>query len=587
MNAKGQRVVVTPAERYEAPKDLWVVSTYFDSEGYENKLRALRAYISVMERSGIPMLLVEGSFGRRPFLLSESDRVLHVRCPSVMWQKERLLNFAIDHLPASCRKVAWLDTDIFFENPRWAVQTAKLLDDFPIVQPFDLALWLPKGATIFHGRGIAWSGFAAVAHNHPGLFLSGDFDRHGHTGYAWAARKDLIKRHSLYDRSIAGSGDHLMAHAMMGDLSSPCVTNSVGAANPFRDSFHAWARPFHQDVRSRVGFVRGAILHRWHGDRKKRSYYKRMVGLLARDYNPSLDVRVAPSGALEWTEHGAILGRWMKDYFTRRQEDGKPAPAEIIPRDRLKDLRRDAPGRLDEEIRPYAPLLGPFATLVAERSEDWTGAGLTPVLPNLVAAIILISLPASTETMELAEVLPATKDNEVWDNMPREGPGKSGFTPASSFWEQPFSVGSGRVSTELRWAAVPAPLRLFRSSRSRLRRGRNGVADSFESADSILEEILRAANRFMGMVSSQWKQMTPEGRWAALSAVSESQFAPLSEQLKARIRDPRWNDAPELKAASRRLRNRRAHSAGRESPTRNPYDAVVGPGSAVTGLDHV
>src|SRR5208283_616142 len=121
---------------------------------------------------------------------------------------------------------------------------------------------------------------------------SGDFDRHGHTGYAWAAWKDLILKHGLYDRSIAGSGDHLMAHAMMGDLSSPCVTNSVGAANPFRDSFHAWAKPFHSDVQSNVGFVRGAVLHRWHGDRKKRNYYKRMIGLLARDYNPSLDVTV-------------------------------------------------------------------------------------------------------------------------------------------------------------------------------------------------------------------------------------------------------------------------------------------------------
>jgi hypothetical protein len=323
---KKKQSTVTPARRYEAPRDLWVVSAYFDSQGYASKLRALQAYISVMERSRIPMLLVEGGFRRHPFLLPKSDHVLRVRCPSVMWQKERLLNLAIDHLPNSCRKIAWLDTDIFFENPRWAVETASLLDDFPIVQPFDLALWLPKGTMLFDGRGIAWSGFAAVAYNHPGLFLSGDFDRHGHSGYAWAARKELIQKHGLYDRSIVGSGDHLMAHAMMGDLSSPCVTNSVGAANAFRESFHAWAKPFARDVRTNVGFVRGAVLHRWHGDRKKRSYYKRMVGILARGYNPSLDVRVAASGGLEWTEHGAFLGRWMRDYFTRRQEDSRPGP---------------------------------------------------------------------------------------------------------------------------------------------------------------------------------------------------------------------------------------------------------------------
>ena len=583
---KRKHRAVISAELYDVPKDLWVVSAYFDSEGYTSKVRALRAYLAVMERSGIPMILVEGCFGRRPFMLPKSDQVLHIRCPSVMWQKERLINLAIDHVPSSCRKVAWLDTDIFFENPRWAVETANLLDNFPIVQPFDLALWLPPGAMIFRGEGIAWSGFAAVSHNHPGLFLSGDFDRHGHSGYAWAARKDLIRNHGLYDRSVVGSGDHLMAHAMMGDLSSPCVTNSVGAANPFRDSFHAWAKSFHQDVRSKVGFVRGAVLHRWHGERKKRRYYRRMVGLLARGYNPSLDVRVAPSGALEWTEHGAVLGRWMKDYFTGRQEDGRPGPVERVPWDRLENLRRDSPGRLDEVIRPFAPLLGPLATLVAEQSEDWIGAALTPVLPNLVAALILTRPSISVESMELAEWPPSTEAAAGTHNMKGDGMGSLGLSSAPfDVSGPPLSIDS-RMTGELSWVPVYAQSQSLGAS-SPFIRARHESTDSFETANLILEEILRVAKRSEEMISPQWKQMTPEGRWAALSSVSERRFVPLSEQLKSRIRDPRWNDAPELKVASRQLRNRRARLARHESPMRDPYDAVVGPGSAAAGLDDV
>jgi hypothetical protein len=302
---------------------------------------------------------------------------------------------------------------------------------------------------------------------------------------------------------------------MMGDLSSPCVTNSVGAANPFRDSFHAWAKPFHSDVQSNVGFVKGAVLHRWHGDRKKRYYYKRMVGLLAREYNPALDVTVAPSGALQWTEHGTPLKRWMKDYFTRRQEDGKPGPVGRVQWNVLNELRRDTPGQLDKVIQPFAPLLGPFATLVADQSKDWIEAGLTPVLPNLVATMILTS-------------------------------------PKSSAHQ-----------------------------------GCNKAADSFKIANSILEESLRSAKRFEETVFSQWKQMTSQARWAALSEMPESQFIALSEELNARIRDPRWNDAPELKAACRQLRKRRTRTASLESAVCNPYDAVVGPGSAVEGLDHV
>lgn len=506
---------ITSAERYDTPKDLWVVSTFFDSEGYESKLRALRAYLRSMEASGIPMVLVEGAFGKRQFLLPESDHILRVRCPSVMWQKERLLNVGIEHLPPSCRKVAWLDADIFFENPRWAVETSALLDKVPVVQPFDTALWLPKGTTRFRGRGIAWSGFAKVAQVHPGLFLSGDFDRHGHSGYAWAARRELLEKHGLYDRSVVGSGDHLMAHAMVGDFSSPCVTNSVGAANPFRDSLHTWAKPFYQDVRSRVGYVQGALLHRWHGDRKKRRYYKRMVGMLARGYSPERDVTIAPSGALEWTPHGAALGRWMKDYFTGRQEDGHPSPPEVVPWSYTDSLRSDRPSDFDTGLQPIAQLLGPLATLVSEQSETWIRYGLTPVLPNLVASMMLS--PSATFSLR--------------------NPGKT--------------------------------------------------ADPFPVASEVLNGFLSAVKQYKSHDGKSWDGMTPEERWATISGISPTLHAPLSEQLTIRVRDPRWNDAPELKSATRSLVKRRARLVARARTRPDPYDAVVGPGSGAKGLDHV
>ena len=505
---------IRPAERYATPEDLWVVSTFFDSEGYESKLRALRAYLRTMKASGIPMLLVEGAFGKKPFLLLESEHLLRVRCASVMWQKERLLNVGIERLPRSCRKVAWLDTDIFFENPEWAVETSGLLDKVPVVQPFDTALWLPKGTTRFRGRGIAWSGFAKVARLHPGLFLSGDFDRHGHSGYAWAARRELLSKHGLYDRSVVGSGDHLMAHAMVGDLSSPCVTNSVGAANPFRDSFHTWAKPFHQDVRSQMGFVKGAVLHRWHGDRKKRRYYKRMVGILARGYNPDSDVVVSPSGALEWTTQGATLGRWMKNYFAGRQEDEHPTPPGVVSWDTLDTLRADRPNPLDEAMETVSPLLGPFASLVSELSETWIEMGLTPVLPNLVASMLLSPQAHSHDRS-------------------------------------------------------------------------NGSSDTFLIARAVLDDALRSAKRYQRSHGATWKSMTPESRWAAASRVEAFIHAPLSDQLKARIRDPRWNDPPELRSATRNLTKRRTRAASRPRPQPDPYDAVVGPGSLAAGLDHV
>ncbi len=554
MSSKARPTIIRPAMRYTAPKDLWVVSTYFDSEGYSSKLRALRAYMATMERSGIPLLLVEGAFGKRPFLLPESDRVLHVRCPSILWQKERLLNIAIDHLPPSCMKVAWLDTDVFFENADWAVETASLLDEHPVVQPFDVALWLPKGTTAFRGKGLAWSGFAAASQRHPGLFLSGDFDRHGHSGYAWAARRELIAKHGLYDRSIVGSGDHLMAHVMMGDLWSPCVTNSVGAETAFRASLEDWGRPFHEDVRSDVGFISGALLHRWHGDRKKRRYYKRMVGLLARQYDPSLDVREAPSGALEWTEHGAALGRWMKDYFSGRKEDAKPGPAEKVLPGRIEALRSPEVSDIDQALQSIRPLLGPLATGVSESSEDWEDLGLTPVLPHLFAGLVTGTLPPEAVNPLRLGVGPGTRT--------RDGDAAGGLLllpPRESQLRSP--------------AASIAP--------------ESVLSDPTIFAQRIVSGTLQRASLVRVAALPVWSASDAGARWALLASPCPPTPPQLVEELTRRVRDPRATEAPELKAAKAQLMRRRAKRGGRQGEPFYPFDTAVGSGATASGLDHV
>jgi hypothetical protein len=46
---------------------------------------------------------------------------------NVLWQKERLLNLALQRLPEHCTKVVWLDADTFFTNPNWVRATRRLV----------------------------------------------------------------------------------------------------------------------------------------------------------------------------------------------------------------------------------------------------------------------------------------------------------------------------------------------------------------------------------------------------------------------------------------------------------------------------
>ena len=117
--------------------------------------------------------------------------------------------------------MAWLDNDILFTNPDWAVQTLALLDDVPAVQPYERVIHVWPGAVVANDGGPACESFAAVWGRDRGLIGAG-VDRHGHPGFAWAARRELLERHGLYDVALNAGGDHLIAHAMCGDSDSPC-----------------------------------------------------------------------------------------------------------------------------------------------------------------------------------------------------------------------------------------------------------------------------------------------------------------------------------------------------------------------------
>jgi hypothetical protein len=314
--------VIHPADRYTATADLWVVTAWFNPAGFRSRRRNHDLFRERIEAAGIPLVTVECALGDRPFELPAGAGVRRVRGRDVLWQKERLLNVAIEGLPDTCRKVAWLDADVLFENPDWAALAAARLDEFPVVQLFDRAVRLPRGAITDDGSGDTWSGFAAVYARQPQRLLSGDFAGHGHTGFAWAARREVLAGRGLYDACIAGSGDHMMAHAFCGDWTSACVDRIIGVANRHRSYFLDWCKAVYPRVRARVGFVPGAVLHLWHGEVGDRRYVDRNRELAGFGFDPAADVRVGADGCWEWASRKPGLHRWAAEYFGRRLEDG-------------------------------------------------------------------------------------------------------------------------------------------------------------------------------------------------------------------------------------------------------------------------
>jgi len=312
--------------------DLWSITSYFNPCRYKTKRKNFDAFMEGMEQAGANVLVVELAFGDEEFELPQSDRVLRLRGSGVMWQKERLLNIAAASLPASCRKVAWLDCDLIFENPDWVQQTSEALDEYVVVQPFSTAIRLAQGTRKADGRGEYYESYGEVFSRSPKIARTAEFVHHGHTGFAWAARRELFEQCGLYDACLTGSGDHLMAHGFAGGMvHSPCLGRAIGRQRAYFTHFITWAIKARDLVGGKLGVVPGNLLHLWHGSLVDRRYGEMNQEFKEFDFDPDRHLRHGENGLWEWNEAPPELRQWASDFFWLRREDGDPdAPLQKV-----------------------------------------------------------------------------------------------------------------------------------------------------------------------------------------------------------------------------------------------------------------
>ena len=353
------------------------ITPFFNPGRHQNKVDNFRKFRSSVAAQGLQMLCVELVFGEEtPFQLigpdddvmadegdgagaaaedaaatasaasatsasaasppmSQPDCDILVRRRTVsentLWQKERLMNIALESLPDSVDKVMWLDSDLIFLNDDWVPETASLLDKYPVVQPFAWMTYLPAGegadyaieqlptlplgqgvGGVYHSAGLGLQSF-------PDMCFRSNFLL-GHPGFAWAARREVITAAGFYDRSIIGGGDRIMLNGFTGHYSG--VSRKMPPA--MAEDVRAFGRKLTPLVGpSNVSYTPGVVVHIWHGNRADRDYTHRYQILLNNRYDPVRDVRVNEDGVLAWSSEKPKLHRQVTEYFNNRKEGGK------------------------------------------------------------------------------------------------------------------------------------------------------------------------------------------------------------------------------------------------------------------------
>lgn len=276
-----------------------IITTHFNPAGFQRLRDTYRQWIKTMP-PGVVTIELAGSDADVPEAIH-----LYGGHDAILWQKERLINYALTLLKPSVRFVAWIDHDLIFQRGDWAQAGVEaILSGLDCVQLFDRVDYLDReGNAVSHQPG-------AVAQIQAGRGPSGA------PGGAWMASREWIELiGGLYDRNIAGGGDATFLEAV------------TGAATAFSERQAPRLREDCQRYRERVGGVKfghiaGAVKHLWHGDRSNRQYISRDEILCRWDFDPQTMIQ-HEDGPWRWTEAApAGLRIEIANYFANRREDG-------------------------------------------------------------------------------------------------------------------------------------------------------------------------------------------------------------------------------------------------------------------------
>lgn len=303
---------------------LHVVSVCSNPVRYHSRYRLARKFITAMAGTkNVTLHVVESAFGDRHHELKELCEELGVdfipiRTRSEIWIKENMVNLGMRNVLVrypQANYLAWIDADVFFRDPNWAVETVHQLQHFQVVQPWsDCADLGHQGGILQHFKSFG----AQHQRRKPKQKHPSEPYEYSHTGFAWACTRDFFEAiGGLMEFPILGSADHHMGFGMIGEVMD---TVHGGMSDPFKRMAKEWQSRAIRITKNEVGFVPGRIEHEFHGPKKRRYYRERWQILIDHKFNPDTDIIRDRQGMIQLVGKPA-LEQAIKLYNRSRYED--------------------------------------------------------------------------------------------------------------------------------------------------------------------------------------------------------------------------------------------------------------------------
>jgi hypothetical protein len=245
-----------------------------------------------------------------------------------------MLNIGFSRLPHDWKYAAWIDCDVVFARPDWALETVHQLQHFNVVQMYshmyDLAPDYTPAPQFYRGVPISYGynhSLNVIADNRkptavdyfgglkPQHLKSGFYE---HPGFAWAITRESYNHlGGLIDWMPVGGADALMAICLTSSRDLPvwALTGNQGRW------LLSWRDRCDKYIRGNVGCVPGLLLHNWHGRKAQRQYKDRWKIMTDNNYDPEIDLKRDSQGLWQLTDRSPKLKNDIRNYFRARNED--------------------------------------------------------------------------------------------------------------------------------------------------------------------------------------------------------------------------------------------------------------------------
>lgn len=315
------------SNKYHTHSEAMIVSCFFNPQNSPYRIKAFKLWYESIKH--LNHSIIECVIGDAQPQLEENENIKRVYTENLLWHKEALLNKLIASLPKKYKYIFWVDADVLFTNLNWLVDGVKELKTNNIIQPFEYCVHLERDEnkpsfsmdkireTYLPNtkNGKVWRSFCANFSTTQ-LWKDENYNNHGHVGFAWGARREILEAIPLYDKALIGGADHIIAHAAAGQIAHNCITKSF---TDNLDEVNEWSKQFYKVVNGKIGFVKGDLYHIWHGDIDKRQYLKRIQDFTAKTKQ-----------IVHRDKNGLFITNkeddtYMKNYFRHRevpQDDG-------------------------------------------------------------------------------------------------------------------------------------------------------------------------------------------------------------------------------------------------------------------------